>query len=77
MTERITADATELMRQASMTAHDYLLRAVEDVQRIVGKPDPQIIAALVIAASVDMAGAVVAQQVRAGLDAVADALRDT
>jgi hypothetical protein len=68
-----------LMRQASMTADEYLWRAIEDIDKRLGKgyakAHPELIAAYMQAASTDCAGAIIAQQVRAGLDRIAEQIQ--
>ena len=71
----ITASAAELMEQAHMTAALYLERAVKDIETQFGKraarQHPELVAAYMQAASIDMAGAIIAQQIKAGLDEIA------
>jgi hypothetical protein len=78
MEHRSEIDSSELMRQATMTAHDYLLKAVDDVEEIYGKGAsnkyPNLVAAYIQTAALDMGTAIIAQQVRAGLDEIAEAV---
>jgi hypothetical protein len=76
---KITADGTTLMKQATMTAHDYLLKAVRDIDEVLGDHDsainhPALIAAYMQIAATDLGTAVIAQQIRAGLEAIASAI---
>ena len=77
MTEYISANFNELLKQASMTAHDYLCEAVDRIDRILGdgaaRKHPELIAAFMQTAALDLGFATLAQQLRAGLDACADA----
>jgi hypothetical protein len=58
-----------------MTAHEYMWHAVEDIEKKFGKGAAlKHIAAYMQTASIDMAGAIIAQQIRAGLDTLADNL---
>lgn len=70
----------ELSRAASKTAHEYLFRAIESVEYLMGKgaakANPEIIAALINAASTDYLAAMLSHRVRPGLDGIADAIRD-
>lgn len=67
-----------LMRQASMTAHDYLIYAIENVEKE-GIPKEQqgvVIAACIIAASIDYTGSLMAVQLQNGLEGISGALVD-
>jgi hypothetical protein len=73
----ITASAETLMRQGWMTADEYLRYAVECIDERIGekgyaKKHPELIGAFMQAASMDCAAAVIAQQIRAGLDGIAE-----
>jgi hypothetical protein len=76
--EYITANFDTLMRQGPMTASLYLAKAIDEVNAQLGKDaarkHPEIIAAFVQAAAIDAVGGVIAQQIRAGLDAVVAAI---
>ena len=70
----ITADADMLLRQASMTAHDYLWDAVDLIDKQFGdgfaKKNPALVAEMVRAQSADFNTAILkiaAQDVRDGL----------
>jgi hypothetical protein len=75
MFDAITASADTLMKQAHWTAALYLERAVKDIDALLGKgaarQHPELVAAYMQTASIDMAGATIAQQIRAGLDEIA------
>ena len=77
-TEYITASFDTLMRQGPMTASLYLSKAIDDVNAQLGKDaarkHPEIVAAFVQAAAIDETGSVIAQQIRAGLEAIAAAI---
>jgi hypothetical protein len=74
----ITADFDTLMRQGPMTASLYLAKAIDDVNAQLGKDaarkHPEIVTAFVQAATIDAVGGVIAQQIRADLDAIAAAI---
>jgi hypothetical protein len=74
----IAADFDTLMRQGPMTASLYLSKAIDDVNAQLGKDaarkHPEIVAAFMHAAAIDAVGGVIAQQIRAGLDAIAAAI---
>ena len=76
----ITASAETLMKQAYWTAAIYLEHAIEDIDAQLGKDaarqHPELVAAYMQAASIDLAGATIAQQIRAGLDEIAAAITD-
>jgi len=73
----ITASAETLMKQAYWTAAIYLEHAIEDqLGKDAARQHPELVAAYMQAASIDMAGATIAQQIRAGLDEIAAAITD-
>ena len=76
--EHITASFDTLMRQGPMTASLYLSKAIDDINAQLGKDaarkHPEIVAAFMHAAAIDAVGGVIAQQIRAGLDAIAAAI---
>jgi hypothetical protein len=72
-----------IMRQAKMTAHDYLLAGIADVEELfkpgvydrpVTEAHPELVAAYAQIAAIDAGAAIIAQQVRAGLEAIAEAI---
>lgn len=78
MGDRITADATTLMRQASMTAHEYLVEAVKHIDNEMGKgyskEHPELVAAFMAAAASDFRTAILAQAVQDGTEALVEAI---
>jgi hypothetical protein len=79
MTE-ITADFTTLIRQASMTADEYLMKAITNIDARLGqgyaKAHPELIAAFMQAAAIDMGTATIAKCVDSALEEVAGAITD-
>ena len=73
--EYITAGFYELLSQAKMTAKDYLDAAISDIDSMLGEgyaaKHPELIGAYMHTASFDLGTAVLAQQIRAGLDNLA------
>lgn len=71
-------DATQLMRQAHMTAHDYMIQAVDDIDNKFGKgfaaKNPQLIAAYMNTAAVDFATTFGLMNISASLETIARAL---
>lgn len=63
----ITADPTELMKQASMTAHDYMLNAIRDIDELLGtgyaKAHPELIGAYMQVAAIDFGTAIIAKAI--------------
>jgi hypothetical protein len=59
-----------------MTANNYLQNALSDIEKLMGEGAaeryPQIVAAYLNAAAIDCGATIIAQQIRLGLDAVAD-----
>jgi hypothetical protein len=74
----ITASGDTLMRQAMMTAADYLADAVRSIDAEFGagyaKQNPALVAAYMQTAAADYAATVTAQQIRAGLEHIGAAL---
>jgi hypothetical protein len=73
----IQTDGTEMMKQAGMTAETYLddaIRAIDKLFRNEGSAyrHPDLIAAFMQTAAIDCA----AQQIRAGLDGIAQTLNE-
>lgn len=78
-TYRITlTSGNEVLLQAKGTAYDFMSSAVKDIDTIFGegyaKKNPALIAAYVQAAAIDCASVAIAQQIRAGLDYIADVI---
>jgi hypothetical protein len=78
MTDEITLDGAGIMRQAHMTAHDFMLQAVSDIDEILGegaaRSCPELIAAYLNAAALDGGMTLIAQQIRLGLKEIAGEL---
>lgn len=70
----IQAGNETLFRQAPATAHDYMTNAVKDIDAYFGKgfakAHPELIAAYMQTAAIDMSGAVIARAVETLADAV-------
>jgi hypothetical protein len=68
----ITADFTTLLRQASMTANEYLRNAITDIDDRLGKgyakADPELIAAYMQTAALDMAAATIAKCIGSAIE---------
>ena len=66
----IVISGDTIMRQAHMTAHDYLMHAIRDINELMGEGAaekyPQIVAAMIQAAATDGGATVIAKQVRLG-----------
>jgi hypothetical protein len=77
---RITADATTLMRQALMTAHDYMMHAKRDIDEMFGDgyaaAHPELAAAYMKTAVRDMGFAILAKELNEGLEAIAAAFAE-
>jgi len=71
----ITASPNTLLRQASMTAHDYMLEAKNNIDSCFSpgyaKAHPNLVAGFMIAASLDMVGCTIAKEITEGLEALA------
>lgn len=87
MTMFVAADSSTLMRQAPMTAHDYLLAAVHDIDEILGKgyakAHPELLGAYIQTCALDFGAAVIARAIEnavdtsnleCGLTAIADSI---
>jgi hypothetical protein len=78
MTHHIETDGTEMMRQAAMTAETYLSDAIIAMDDRWGKgfavAHPELIAAFMRTAATAYAGTIIAQQIRAGLENLGDAV---
>lgn len=81
MTEEITAKFDKLMKQALMTADVYMGEAVERIDRQFGggfaRKNPGLVGTFMQVAALDFGFAVLAQQLRAGLESVAENIPDT
>ena len=72
----IPADPETLMRQAPMTAAEYFSAAVRTIDGQFGegfaKANPALIVGFMQTAASDFNASILAQQIRAGLDAIAN-----
>jgi hypothetical protein len=86
--EYVTAGFDTLVRQASMTASEYMRNAVTNINDQFGdgyaQKHPELVAAFMNAASVDMAGAVIGKtlghalpRIAESLDQIAEAVRES
>jgi hypothetical protein len=78
---RVTADSTTLMRQAWMTAEDYLHYAIEGIDKYLGdgyaKRHPELIAAYMRTAAADFQAGVIAgaiEDVSGSIEGFAEAI---
>ena len=66
--DRITGDAMTLMRQASMTAHTYMIDGIRSVDESFGegyaKDHPELVSAFIQTCAMDYATAVLASVVQ-------------
>jgi hypothetical protein len=73
----ITANPTELLQQASMTAHDYLREAVKRIDGELGegyaRKNPGLVGAFMQAASLDMGSTTIAKVIGEAIEGLADA----
>ena len=64
---RIEAGSETLFRQAPMTAHDYMLKAIDDIDKLLGKgyakQHPELIAAYMQTAAIDFGTAIIARAI--------------
>ena len=74
MADTIDINGDTIMRQAMLSAHDYLMHAIDDVPK--GAGHTELVAAYVVASAIDYGATTIAQQIRAGLDGIADAIRE-
>jgi hypothetical protein len=76
----VEAGNQTLLRQAPMTACEYMRCAIHDIDTTFGKgyakAHPELIAAYMQTASVDMAGAVIARAIDRAVREVAEAIRE-
>lgn len=74
----IEADAQTLMRQAHLTAHDYLVNAQIDIDQIFGdgyaREHPELIAAYMRTAAQDLHTAITAKEIGEALRELATAI---
>lgn len=80
MVDEITADSSTLLRQASMTADVYLRRADQYIDRLFGngfaRANPELVAAFMQAAAIDLGSAIVARAIQNGFSELAGAVAD-
>jgi hypothetical protein len=76
----IAASNETLFRQAPMTAHDYMLKAIGDIDELLGKgyakQHPELIAAYMQTAAIDLSGSIIARAIEGverALGQIADA----
>lgn len=66
-TTTMISDTETLFRQAPMTAHDYLLHAVHDIDEMLGagyaRAHPELIAAYMHVAAIDFGTAIIARAI--------------
>jgi hypothetical protein len=81
MSDKITADYTTLLHQASETAHEYFTSAIHAIDGKFGdgyaESHPELIAAFMRAAGSDFQTSVIAKSIQDGLDDLAHAIRDS
>jgi len=80
---RVTADSQTLLRQAPMTANEYLISAIDHIDNQLGKgyaaKHPELIAAFMQTSAFDLGAAVVARAIEGitpAIESVAEAIRD-
>jgi hypothetical protein len=75
---RVTADFTTLMRQAPMTAHDWMARAITDIDELFGKgyakAHPELVGHYLMTCAIDFGSGVLAKCVTDALDGIAHKL---
>ena len=79
--DKIETSGMEMMRQAGYTAEHYLIDATRTIDKQMGKGTaarhPELVAAYMNAAAIDCGAAIIAQQIREGLDSIADQIGRT
>ena len=72
----ISASGDQLMKQATMTAHEYVLNARMDIDEQFGEgtayEHPELVAVHIQVQVLDLGAAIISQQVRCGLDLLAE-----
>ena len=72
-------DPETLMRQATMTAHDYMLAAVTDIDKLLGKgyakKHPELIAAFMRTATTDYGASMIARAIEIAAEAISNERR--
>lgn len=78
MTETITANFETLLHQGPMTAREYMREAIASIDDRFGdgfaEKHPELIAAFMQTAILDLQGAVLAQQIREGIQEAANTI---
>lgn len=78
--DELSMDYTRLGIHASKAAHDYLVEAIETVEKLMGKGAaerfPMIVAALVQASATDYQASMLSHRVYPGLESISLAIRD-
>jgi hypothetical protein len=71
--------AAGLMRQAGMTAENYMINGKQDIDKIMGdgyaKAHPELLAAYMQAAALDFHATFLAKELTAGMELIADTMR--
>jgi hypothetical protein len=66
-TPYVTAGNETLFRQAPMTAHDYMMKAISDIDELLGKgyakQHPELIGAYMQTAAIDFGAAIIARAI--------------
>ena len=79
-TYSVAVDTETLFRQAPMTAHDYMLHAIHDIDEKLStgyaKAHPELIAAYMQAAALDFGTAVLARSIEQGFGALLTAITE-
>jgi hypothetical protein len=79
MTNKITADPAELMRQASMTAHNYFYAAIKTIDEKFGEgyahSHPELLTAFMEVAARDFHTAITAQAIQESVADIVEAIR--
>jgi hypothetical protein len=77
---RITADFATLMRQAPMTAHDWMQQAVRDIDELFGegyaKENPDLVGHYLMTCAIDYGSGVLSKCITDAIDGIADTIRE-
>jgi hypothetical protein len=75
----VELNETDLMRQACMTAHDYLLHGKSDIDERLGvgyaQVHPELLAAYMQTAALDYMAGFLAKEIGGALERIAEAMR--
>jgi len=78
MADTLTTNFETLLRQGPMTAREYMREAVSSIDDSFGdgyaEKHPELVAAFMQTAILDLQGAVIAQQIREGVEEAASAI---